>query len=74
MLRITLKAARVNSELTQAEVAMALHKTKQTIVNWENGKTEIKYHDLLRLSELYAIPLENLRLPEFKKEELQKKQ
>ena len=50
MPKITLKAARVNAGMTQDEAAGFLGKTKQTIVNWENGVTEIKYRDLCALS------------------------
>ena len=49
--------------MTQDEAAGFLGKTKQTIVNWENGVTEIKYRDLCALSELYQMPLEYLKLP-----------
>ncbi len=64
MPKITLKAARVNAGMTQDEAAHALNKTKQTIVNWESGVTEIKYRDLMRLSELYSMPIEFLNIPE----------
>ena len=64
MPKITLKAARVNAGMTQDEAAHALNKTKQTIVNWESGLTEIKYRDLMRLSELYSMPIEFLNIPE----------
>ena len=63
MLKITLKAARVNAGLTQDEAARAVGRTKQTIVNWETGKTEIKYADLVQLAELYEMPLECLSVP-----------
>ena len=63
---ISLKAARVNAELTQDEAAIKIKKTKQTIVNWENGVTEIKYKDLVALSQLYDMPLEYIRLPDKK--------
>ena len=63
---ISLKAARVNAELTQDEAAIKIKKTKQTIVNWENGVTEIKYRDLVALSQLYDMPLEYIRLPDKK--------
>ncbi len=63
MPKITLKAARVNAGLTQDETAHALGKTKQTIVNWEAGVTEIKYRDLMALSELYEMPIEYLKIP-----------
>lgn len=63
MPKISLKAARVNADLTQSDVARILRKTKQTIVNWENGVTEIKFNDLRTLSELYNMPMEYLNLP-----------
>ena len=63
---ISLKTARVNAELTQDEAAIKIKKTKQTIVNWENGVTEIKYKDLVALSQLYDMPLEYIRLPDKK--------
>ena len=66
MPRISLKAARVNANMTQDEVARRLSKTKPTIVNWENGVTEIKYNDLRELSELYQMPIEYINLPDRK--------
>ena len=60
--KITLKAARVNVNMTQDDAAKALGKTKQTIVNWESGRTEIKYKDLAFLSDMYGIPIEFLRI------------
>ena len=64
MPKITLKAARVNSELTLDDVAEIIGKSKQSIENWENGKTPIKYSDLLKLSELYEMPIQYIRVPE----------
>ena len=64
MPKITLKAARVNAELTLDEVAEIMGKSKQSIENWENGKTPIKYSDLLKLSEVYEMPVEYIRVPE----------
>ncbi len=63
-LKITLKAARVNAEMTQDEAAERMGKSKQTIVNWENGKAEIKYRDLIKLSKIYDMPVEYIRMPE----------
>ena len=62
--KITLKAARVNVDLMQDEAAERIGKSKQTIVNWENGKTPIKYVDLMKLSEIYSMPIQYLRVPE----------
>lgn len=66
MPKISLKAARVNANMTQDAVAQRLNKTKQTIVNWETGVTDIKYNDLLALSELYSMPIEYMNIPERK--------
>ncbi|MCR5294767.1 MAG: helix-turn-helix domain-containing protein [Lachnospiraceae bacterium] len=62
--KIKLKAARVNAGLTQVEAAGAMHRNKQTIINWETGATEIRYRDLAALSELYGIPVEYLEVPQ----------
>ena len=64
MPKITLKAARVNAGMTQDDVARVLHRTKQTIVNWETGVTDIRYNDLQTLSELYQMPIEDIKIPE----------
>lgn len=60
MLKISLAAARVNAGLTQQEVIKALRISKNTLVNWEKGKSEPKATQLLRLAELYNIPVDNL--------------
>ena len=54
-MKISLKAARVNANLTQEEVAKLLRKNKQTIVNWENGKTVIDVGNFTALCQLYKI-------------------
>ena len=54
----------MNSELTLDDVAEIIGKSKQSIENWENGKTPIKYSDLLKLSELYEMPVKYLRIPD----------
>ena len=60
--KISLKAARINADMTQDEVAERIGRSKQTIVNWESGRTEIKYKDLAFLSDMYEIPIEFLRI------------
>ena len=62
--KITIKAARVNAELTLDDVAERIGKSKQSNENWENGKTPIKYSDLLKLSEIYEMPVKYIRIPE----------
>ena len=38
-MKISLKAARINKDMTQQEMATALGVTKKTVGSWENGKT-----------------------------------
>lgn len=54
--QISLKAARVNVNMTQQEVANLLNINKSTIASWEKGKTQPKYKQGIRLSEIYGIP------------------
>lgn len=63
MLKISLKAARVNANLSQSAVAKRLKKNKQTIVNWENGKTVIDAANFAALCDLYKINPEYILLP-----------
>ena len=61
--KISLAAARVNAGDTQAEVAKILHKTPQTIVNWENGKSPIDTANFVFLCELYKVPQSFIFVP-----------
>ncbi len=63
-IKITLKAARVNAGLTQVEAARAIHRNKQTIINWEMGHTRITAADLQALADVYGIPAECIKIPE----------
>lgn len=62
-LKISLKAARINANLTQADVANRLGKTKQTLINWELGKSKIDKGNLRLLADIYKIPVDNIFLP-----------
>ena len=62
-LKISLKAARVNANLSQEEVARKMKKSKVTINNWENGKTEIDYGNLNELCRLYFVTMDDILLP-----------
>ena len=62
-MQISLKAARVNANMTQEDVAKVLHKGKQTILNWEPGKTSIDAANLMPLCKLYHIAEDNSILP-----------
>ena len=62
-MKISLKAARVNANLTQEDVAKQLHKGKQTITNWENGHTSIDIANFTALCSLYGVNPDNIFLP-----------
>lgn len=60
--KISLKAARVNANLTQTEVAEAMNITRETLRNWENKITcpsKVQYDKLL---ELYNVPYNSIKL------------
>lgn len=42
MAKITMEAARVNAKLTQAELAEKMGVSRSTVIDWENGKREIR--------------------------------
>ncbi|WP_243111772.1 helix-turn-helix transcriptional regulator [Lachnoanaerobaculum umeaense] len=52
----------MNAELSQREVAMKLKVGQQTILNWEKGKVAIPAFQLEKLSEIYKMPIENIRI------------
>lgn len=62
--KISLKAARVNAGFTLEEVAKSLHRGKQTIHNWESGRTPIPGYELQRVCDLYGAPIDRIFLPE----------
>lgn len=53
--KITLRAARVNAELTQKELAEKLGKSENTIINWETGKTKISVVDFLEVCRVLNV-------------------
>lgn len=61
--KVSLKAARINANMTQKEAAKLLNVDKSTIISWENGKTQPKYTQFVKLSEIYGIPLEYINFP-----------
>lgn len=61
-LKITLAAARVNAGLTQNEVARKMKVSRQTIMKWEHNKLIPKPAEILMLSQIYNIPIDNIFL------------
>ena len=48
---------------TLPNVAKKMKKSKVTINNWENGKTEIDYGNLTELCRLYSVTMDDIILP-----------
>ena len=59
-MKLTLKAARVNVGLTQEEVAKSLKKSKNTIVNYEKGKSSPDIETGKALASLYGVSVDDL--------------
>ena len=61
--KISLKAARVNANLTIKQAAEALNVTDKTIMNWESGETDMNATTFMRLCELYLFNPSDIFLP-----------
>lgn len=55
-----LKQARLNKNMTQEEVAEKLYVSRQSISNWENNKTYPDIGNVIALSDLYEVSLDEL--------------
>lgn len=63
MPQITLRAARVNAELTLTEAAKALNISDKTLGSWERGETEPKVTQYYDLCKLYGVPVDGVIMP-----------
>lgn len=52
---ITLKAARINNQMKQADAARALGVSIDTLSNWENGKTFPDVPQIEKIEKLYGV-------------------
>ena len=59
-MKITMKAARVNANLTQIEAAKKLGISESTIINWENGKTAPKANKIPLICDVYNCEPHNI--------------
>lgn len=59
-MKITVKAARVNAGLTQADVAKKLNKSKNTIVNYEKGVCMPDIETGKALAKLYGMSVDDI--------------
>lgn len=62
-MKISLKAARVNADLTQTQAAIAVGVDKSTISSWEKGKTVPSADKLFALCALYKATVDSIFLP-----------
>lgn len=62
-MQITLKAARINANMTQTEAAAAIGVTDKSISNWEIGKNSIKMDALSALAKVYNVAISDIILP-----------
>ena len=60
MVKLTLKAARVNAGLTQKEAADKLNVSNGTLCNWECGVTFPDAKQIIDLCNLYGVSYDNL--------------
>ena len=74
-----IKKYRTEMNLSQEELAEKIYVTRQSVSNWENGKTYPDIHSILLLSSLFGISLDQLvkgdieiMKEEIKKEEIAK--
>lgn len=61
-MQFSLKAARVNAELTQAQVAKSIGISESTLIKWENRRTFPKSYQLEALCNLYRVPVDCISL------------
>ena len=63
-MKILMKAARANAELTQAEVARRMHKSQNTVMAWETHKIRPRQDELQEYCNICNWPIELIRFPE----------
>lgn len=61
-MKITLRAARVNAGLDQADVARELGVNIATVSSWETGKTQPSLENFHKLCQLYHWPEDQIRM------------
>lgn len=62
-MQMSLKALRVNSGLTQQDVADRLGISRQTVLNWEKENERPNEVALYALAYLYKTNIDNIRVP-----------
>ena len=60
-MRISIKAARTDKNLTQAEFAKAVGVTKKTVWAWENGKSKPNVNKIEPICSVLGVSYDNIR-------------
>jgi transcriptional regulator with XRE-family HTH domain len=63
MAAITMEAARVNTGLTQQELAEKMGVSRSTVIDWENGKRRIKPAYLFLFCKITGFTEDDIILP-----------
>lgn len=61
MYQVSIKAARVNANLSKKQASELLGTTERTLYNWEEKKTAIPVDAIKQMCEIYRIPIECIR-------------
>lgn len=56
MIKMTLKAARVNAKLSSKDAAKALGICTSTLKNYESGRTEPSWTVVKKMEKVYGVP------------------
>ena len=59
-MKLTLKAARINAQLTRAEVATKVRKSENTIANYEQGRSTPDVETAKALASLFGMPVDDI--------------
>ena len=63
MKKLSLKALRVDMDMTQEDAAKKLGITVRTLQNWESGETFPTAKQLMLICDAYDCEIEDIRLP-----------
>lgn len=64
MAKVTLAAARIAANMTQADIADKMDVSRQTVIDWESGKREMKTAYLYMFCGLTGFSEDDILLPE----------
>ena len=63
MAKVTLAGARVSAGLTQKELAEKMGVSRDSVIKWESGKTEIRTPNLILFCQMKGFDKDDILLP-----------